>query len=254
MSTMRVNQQFVPALSATQLEIFHEVASGRIPTGAELIYNGRRNKLYNFATEVGKPSTVVKCFRLPHIVNSLVYATLRKSKARRSFENALRLIELGFHTPRPQGFIEHLRGIRLYDSYYFCEFVDAPTIRDIEQRPECDIVLRAAAADLARLHSHGIHMRDYSPGNILYRLDGRGGCTIYYVDLNRMDFGVSDHRVLMRSFGSVIWDEEALRRFAAYYAEAAGLDVESTVSEAVGEHRRFIRRRERKRRFKKLFS
>lgn len=231
---------------------FTRVANRQLPPDAEIIYKAR-NTLWRFAAPGGL-SVVVKSFHRPRLVNAIVYTTLRKSKARRSFENANRLLAAGFQTPRPLAYIECRAGLRLGHSYYFSATVEARTLRDIAERPECEAVLRQAATELAALHRLGIFMRDYSPGNILYTLDRDGRPTLYYVDLNRIDFNITSRRKQMANFGAIFFDAPTLERFARLYAEAAGLDAGATVAEAVAAHRRYLLRKSRLRRLKQLLG
>lgn len=50
--------------------------------------------------------TVVKAFKIPNIINQVVYAYFRDSKAKKSYENAVKLINLNINTPTPIGYIE----------------------------------------------------------------------------------------------------------------------------------------------------
>ena len=43
--------------------------------------------------------TVVKSFKIPHLLNRIVYTFFRRSKAYKSYHNALRLQSLGISTP-----------------------------------------------------------------------------------------------------------------------------------------------------------
>lgn len=216
----------------------------------EMIYAGRRNQLIRFV--MAGREVVVKCFRRPHILNRFIYRFFRRGKAARSYDNALRLIASGFHTPEPIAYIEETTALQFGLSFYFSAWQPAQTMRDIETRPECDLVLRTAAAELARLHSLGIYMRDYSPGNVMYTLDDEGGCTLWYVDLNRIDFNVRDKKRLEKNFERIIWDEDALRRFARYYAEAADCDPAITIDKALRLHAAFRAAHNRKKRLKRL--
>ncbi|MBO5699828.1 MAG: hypothetical protein J6R57_00240, partial [Bacteroidales bacterium] len=62
----------------------------------KVIYKGR-NELREF--EYGGKNFIVKSYKKPNIINRFVYGIFRPSKARRSYENALKLIEIGVGTP-----------------------------------------------------------------------------------------------------------------------------------------------------------
>ena len=54
--------------------------------------------------------TVVKAFKIPNIINQIVYAYFRDSKAKKSYENSIKLINLNINTPMPIGYIEFYRN------------------------------------------------------------------------------------------------------------------------------------------------
>lgn len=132
----------------------------------------------------------VKRFKKPHLINRIAYTFFRKSKAFRSYYNALRIAEKGFETAESIAYIEIKEGGLLSDSYYIslqCSGV-------IEVREYChgplsgnERVIDAFAKYTAALHDAGIFHIDYSPGNILIR-ENDGKYAFILVDLNRMKF------------------------------------------------------------------
>ncbi len=77
-----------------------------------LFGDGQRNKIKLFELE-GKTINI-KSFKIPHLINKIAYKYFRKSKARRSYEYANRLIENGIGTPQPIAYAENftLSGFR----------------------------------------------------------------------------------------------------------------------------------------------
>lgn len=191
-------------------------------SGPDYIYRGRNN-LYRVDVK-GRP-LIVKDFKLPNFINRFVYTTLRKSKARRSYENAMRMEKLGFKTPRPVAYCEVKRNGRLTLSFYLSEELKGATeMRRWEDNPDCPTLLPAFAAELYRLHRAGVWHKDFSPGNILYIKNSDDTYSFYYVDLNRMKFNVKSRRKLMRMFRSINLERGETRRLATLYAQAAGID------------------------------
>lgn len=222
------------------------------PQGARVIYAGR-NLLYR--ADIGGVPVVVKEFRKPNLINSFVYTTLRESKARRSFENALTMLRLGFLTPQPIAYAEVREGLRLMKSIYVCaELTDAHEMRHWEDFDNADTLLPAFSKEIWRLHSMGVLHKDFSPGNILYTGDAESGYRFYYVDLNRMKFGVRKDARLMSMFRAINLSERETARLARLYAKYAGKEEERTVREAEAALAGYLRKRARKRRLKKLFS
>jgi hypothetical protein len=107
---------------------------------------------------------------------------------------------------------------------------------------------------MARLHKAGVWHKDFSGGNILYTFDAEKGYTFYYVDLNRMQFGVKSRRKLMSMFRDMNHSEAETQRIARYYAQETGQDPETVVREALEAHNECKRTRQRKQRLKRLFK
>lgn len=196
--------------------LLRSIAAGQMPPDAVCIYPGTRNRLYRFATPHG--DMVIKCFRRPGCINSVAYATVRRSKARRSFENSLRLRSLGIRAPQPVAYAEERRGITLRRSYYICRAVEGDTIRFYEMRPDCDAMLHALAIQMLRFHLLGVWHKDFSPGNVLVERMADGSYSFNYVDLNRMRFGMSDGTWQMGMFGRINYSAMHTARLAHAYA------------------------------------
>ena len=127
---------------------------------------------------------IVKQFRTPSILRGIWYGMLYQSKARRSYEYALRMEGL---TPRPIAYREvRILGV-LRESWYACELSECThTFKELIENPAFphrEQILRNVGEFTAKLHQHGIWHRDYSQGNILFNEDGS---KIEVIDLNRI--------------------------------------------------------------------
>lgn len=224
-----------------------ELARNGVPADAEEIFK-KRNALYRM--RIGDTPAIVKAFKIPGFVNSLVYTRLRRSKALRSYIFSQKMIELGFNAPEPIAAIEVRRGGRLRESYYICREIHACEIRHWEEHPEWPGLREALAAEMLRLHRAGVYHRDFSPGNVMIDRDDRGNYRFHYVDLNRMEFGVTDRQKLMSMFRSINLNRDELVALAEAYADVAGEDRQRVRAEALEAYNRYMRRRERKDRLK----
>lgn len=170
---------------------------------------------------------VVKRFKNPVFPNNLIYGTLRKSKARRSYEYALRLGNL---TPQPICYQEIRKGGMLRESYYACRLSPLPyTLRMLEKTinfPNRKQHLRALARFTAHLHEQGILHKDYSGGNILFDEEGN----IQLVDLNRLRF---EKHISMRkgckNFSRWLLNEEECEIVGIEYARERGFDSDTCI-------------------------
>lgn len=190
----------------------------------EQIFQGR-NRIYR--ATIGDIDLTVKDFRVPSVVNRWAYAHLRHGKARRSYDNAMQLAALHIETPEPIAYIEERNGGLLRRSYYICRYWDGKTVRNWETAiADSGAMLDSLALFTLDLHRKGVMHRDFSPGNIIYRIED-GKYRFALVDINRMTFGVHDKHRLYRNFRSINIESEAeTLRFAEAYARAAGLDIE----------------------------
>ncbi|MDE6322018.1 MAG: lipopolysaccharide kinase InaA family protein [Muribaculaceae bacterium] len=225
------------------------------PAGARVIYDGR-NRLYVVDGGEGVGEVVVKDFHRPSFVNSLVYTNLRKSKARRSYENAMELRRLGFGTPEPYAYVEVSSGGRLLRSYYLCALLSADhrDMRYFDKQPHLPELLDALGHEMVRLHRAGVLVKDFSPGNVLYVRDAEGVYHFSHVDLNRMEFGVKSHSRLMGNFRAMPCTPDEVDMLAAAYAHASGDDVAAVTAEAHAQFDAFWRQVNRKRRLKKALK
>ncbi|MBP4137624.1 lipopolysaccharide kinase InaA family protein [Flavobacterium geliluteum] len=152
--------------------------------------NGQRNVIKLFDLD-GKTINI-KSFKIPHFINKIAYKYFRKSKARRSFEYANRLLNLGVGTPQPIAYFENYNVIGLDKSFYISEHLDCDlTYRElveIPDYPDRDTILRQFTRFSFGLHEKGIEFLDHSPGNTLIKKNAVGDYDFFLVDLNRMEF------------------------------------------------------------------
>ncbi|MBR1593967.1 MAG: glycosyltransferase [Alloprevotella sp.] len=154
----------------------------------EVIYKGR-NELRRFEWQGER--FIVKSFQIPHLWGRLIYGWLRPSKARRSFDYAARLRGMGIGSPEPIGWLTERSGLLFTRSYYVCRESELPhTYANlIDNYTTADApVLRAIGRMNAQLHEAGMIHRDFSRGNILYRLHKDGHVDMELIDLNRLRF------------------------------------------------------------------
>ncbi len=235
--------------------LIQAIADTGVPVEATEVYHAR-NTVYSLDTDAGIRLSI-KDFHIPSLINSLVYTHLRLSKARRSYENALRLISLGFDTPDPVAYIEIHRGAQLTRSYYICRQIDgAEDLRlwHLRDAAKMSPVLDALAQYMVRLHRAGVYHKDFSPGNILYRKEN-GAYRFYLIDINRMTFGVHSRKRLMDNFSRIdIESAEATADLARRYALAADISPEKAEAEALARLQGYLRGKRRRRMLKRLFK
>ncbi|MCK5294596.1 MAG: hypothetical protein KAJ49_08095 [Arcobacteraceae bacterium] len=170
---------------------------------------------------------VIKSFKIPHIINKIVYKFFRDSKAKRSYVNSVKLIELNINTPKPIGYIEFDTAVFFKESFYISEFFDfdfeirAVFIDDkFENRVE---ILEKFVEFTYDLHNKGVYHIDYSPGNILIKkIDGE--YQFYIIDVNRMKFLEFDLDLRMKSISKLTSNNIDNEFIAKYYSQIANLN------------------------------
>lgn len=159
-------------------------------SSGKLFGDGKRNTIKLFDLD-GKTINI-KSFKIPHLINKIAYNYFRKSKARRSFEYATKLLEKGIGTPEPIAFFENYDAIGLKDSYYVSEHLECDlTFRELVEMPDFPnhaAILRQFTKFCFDLHEQGIEFLDHSPGNTLIKKVSENQYQFFLVDLNRMNF------------------------------------------------------------------
>lgn len=171
--------------------------------------------------------TVVKAFKVPNKLNQLVYAFFRDSKARKSFNNAMRLQELNINTPKPIGFVEFYRFSLFKESFFISEKLDylftiREPLRDLNFQDREEIIKKFVAFTYD-LHQKEVLHKDYSAGNILvYKEDNQYKYSV--VDINRMQFKPMSIEEGLDNFAKLWLDEDSLEIIAKEYAMLSGCD------------------------------
>lgn len=221
--------------------LLEELAVNGLPTDAAVIYRGR-----NVVAEV--KGFCVKAFATPGLIKGFIYGCLRRPKARRAYENALQLIDMGIDTPRPAGYVLNKSGLLLRESYYVCDMLEGYSeLRGIEKRSDFEALAAALAAFMARLHRKGVFFKDFTQGNVLFKKEG-DSYRFALVDINRMEFGVTDRLKLYNNFGSTLDTEAGQRVLARAYSSVVG--DPSLADELMAIYRKCQARLWRKRRIK----
>jgi hypothetical protein len=187
--------------------------------------DGNRNVIKIF--DINSTKVNVKSFKKPHLLNSIIYRYIRKSKARRSFEYANRLFENQIGTPQPIAYFEKTNLFGLKNSFYVSEHLECDlTFRELVQIPEFpenEIILRQFTRFTYLLHQKGIEFLDHSPGNTLIKKNDNGSYDFFLVDLNRMTFHQSmSFQMRMKNLCRLTYKEEMVKIMSNEYAIISG--------------------------------
>lgn len=219
---MKINTHLNPQYS--ELSEFIDLIPSLFSFGGKVLFEQRNIiKIYPVKGFVLN----VKSFKVPNLINKIVYVRFRKSKARRSYENAMEIKKLGISTPDPVAYIETMRYGLFYESYYVSlhEEVDG-IMKDIYRQTdrESEKLISQFSLFTANIHEKSIYHNDYSPGNILYKRRG-ANYQFLLVDLNRITFKNIDIFEGARSFSRIRLPPYTLRKIAGIYAQSRKFDI-----------------------------
>ena len=220
----------------------------------KILVNGQRNAIKLF--EVEGITLNIKSFKRPNLINKIVYRYFRKSKARRSFEFASKLMEMQIGTPQPVAFFENYDFVGLKESYYACEHLENVfEFREIVQNEAFenrDFIIRKFTQFTFEMHEKGIEFLDHSPGNTLIRKNNDGSYSFFLVDLNRMQFHETiDFKTRMKNLSKITHKKDMIEVMSNEYAKLSNGD-ETTIFETMwGLTADFQYRFHRKKRIKK---
>jgi len=161
---------------------------------------------------------VVKSFKVLHFIRRIFYTFFRDSKAKKSYDYSLKI---GNFTPDPIGYIEFFKSGLLHESYFLAQRFDYDftikepiTNKTLPQRKE---ILEAFAYFTYTLHQNKILHKDYSPGNILIKKEGKN-YTFKIVDINRMEFKELSLNERLKNFAKLWLIDEDLIIIVKVYA------------------------------------
>jgi len=174
-------------------------------------------------------SLVVKSFKTPNIINKIIYTFFRDSKAKKSYENSMKIFDF---VPKPIGYIEFHKFGLIDDSYFVSEKFDYDfTIREplrddnFENKKE---IFEAFAKFTYDLHENEILHLDYSPGNILIKKEDEN-YIFKIVDINRMEFRTLSVDERVKNFAKLWAKDDDLRTIIKEYAKLIGKDEQSCI-------------------------
>ena len=181
----------------------------------DVIHNARNQiRVFN----VNNHKINVKKFCIPPIVNRILYSLgWRTPKAVSTYHNAQEILKRGFHTPAPYGYrLERKCGLINFSYFVSEQEENMRPVRDTQNDPT---LINALAAYTADMHAKGLWHKDFTPGNILYRVEN-GKHIFSLVDINRFCFfnGPTPKKFVRQNLIQPFYDDKNLRAFVEEYA------------------------------------
>ena len=212
----------------------------------------KRNTIKIF--EMGDQELCIKSFKIPHLINRFAYRYVRKSKARRSYEYAEKLLSKGIGTPEPIAYKEVFDLIGIKDSHYVSENLqydfDFNALYD-ENLPDRENILEQFTEFTFKLHEKGVHHLDHSRGNTLIVDKKDGTYDFYLIDLNRMQFEEMDYQKRIDNFSRLGLKPDMIAVISRKYAQLIGEDEQQVLNDMTQSCNNFDQKRVKKKKFKR---
>ena len=198
---------------------------------------------------------VVKSFKIPNLLNKLIYTFFRDTKAKKSYDNAIKLQELAINTPTPVAYIEFYRSGLLHESYFVSLLNEYDfTIREVfhHKVDNTDEILKQFARFSHNTHSKNVWHVDYSLGNILITQKD-SEYLFSLVDINRMEFKQIPPEEGLKNFNK-FWEkfDGDLDIIATEYAKLASFDSEKAKRIVAEEAQKVIDYKNKKKKLKQI--
>jgi len=245
MINININQNF------PDFEKFAQTIKQKFEKNGEIIADNRN---IIKILEYNQQKVVVKSFKIPNPVNRFAYRFLRKSKAKRSFLNAQKLIDLNINTPLPIAYVEYFQPL-LKESFYISEYFDYDfEIRAVlknENFKNREKIFKSFISFTYSLHQKGVYHIDYSPGNILVKIKNNQ-YHFSIVDINRMKFIKYNNALRFKNLSRFSATEKDTTFFAREYAKIANINETYALEKLFYYHNKHQKYIENKKRLKKL--
>ncbi len=219
------------------------------------IFSQNNNTIHKARNEIkilthANQKVVVKAFRVPHLLNRIIYTFFRASKAKKSYDNSLKISQF---VPQAIGYIEFYKWGLLEKSYFISEHFNYDfTIREPlldANFPQKKEIFKAFALFTFQLHQNSILHQDYSPGNILIKKT-ENGFIFKIVDINRMKFKLLSLDERLKNFAKLWAKEEDLKIIIKAYAHISKHDEYYCTQKALYFSQRHKNRKNMKKRLK----
>lgn len=192
------------------------------------IHHGRNE--IRVANEKGTILTI-KYFKRITLANRLIFATVRKSKARRAYEHSQLLIQKGITTPKPIAYINTYKYGILHQSYYISLYTNYTPIKELLELPipESENALKAFARFSYKLQQMGVLHKDYTVQNVLYCFTNNE-YDFSLIDNNRMRFRRYSYRRGIKNLERLKIPVERMGIIAVEYAKQTSTSDISTLN------------------------
>lgn len=224
-----------------------------------LIHDGR-NKVRLF--EHDGRTFVVKRYKIPMFHQRVAYTFFRPSKAKRAYDYAIRLTQLGIATPESVACIEEYSGGLFRTGYFISTCCDWQNLSVLATEDAPEGLLDAFAEFLVAMHNVGFMHGDLNLTNILWQRkpaggneSSAGGYEFSVIDINRSAFSDNLTREqCLKNLFRASHIRPLLSAITARYAALRGWDERQSVDYVIRQVEQFERKRSFQRKLKRCFQ
>ncbi len=169
----------------------------------------------------------VKSYKSPNLFQKVLNFFGKTTKARRAYENGLRLKSLGFRTPEPIGYVETFRLRIPQRTFFITAKVEEVSFKEIVlSKVNIEYNLDQLAQFVARLHKNDVFFRDLNLDNILVDPKDIDEKKFVLIDTNRVHFCKINQERRVQDIARLSRNYWVIEGFITRYCELMGLDVE----------------------------
>ena len=222
----------------------------------EKVYCKRRNTVEK--VRWNNVDFVVKRYRVPVLINRLVYTFFRKSKAQRSYENAQKLLRIGISTATPVGYIIQKKNGLLHTVWFISLCLPAYTLYEyhltVQEPDKLERLWKGLSDFMLNAHLHKYYFLDNNGGNILVQ-EKTDGLHFSIIDINRIEQGrIPSLYKSMKSFDQLGLDVSALLSVLNHYTRERNFSLERCLYTVLKHRMKRIKKLEFKRSIYAKFS
>ncbi len=176
---------------------------------------------------------VIKSFKIPHIINKIVYTFFKDSKAKKSYQNSLKV---GQFAPKPVGYIEFRKFGLICETYFVSslfkyEFTIREPLTNSSFKDKQNI-FEQFAMFVYNLHQNNILHLDLSPGNVLIQKE-QDRYIFKIVDINRMRFKTLSLDDRLKNFDKLWAKDEDMTTMIKSYAKISKQNESYCIDKAI---------------------
>jgi len=221
----------------SHLRDFIRQIPGNFSSLGDEIYVGRNDvRLISINGQI----LAIKYFKRMTLANRYIFATVRKSKARRAFEYSERLLQKGITSPQPVAYINCYKYGKLFRCFYISLYTHYLPVNEFLVLPvsESEEALKAFARFIYRVHQEGFFHKDLTIRNVLFSYVGNQ-YDFSLIDNNRMRFRNYSFKRAMNNLKRLVLPVETIGIVAAEYARVASVSDVSVLNAFVFNRWRF---------------